>query len=88
MPRSPGSAPIRPNPGINRGYLASFLRPDGTMIEANADCGPVVLEELQNHDVSVHAPPLRNFFMKPLIQQIAEILNQRDVIKTTSFKAS
>jgi mono/diheme cytochrome c family protein/glucose/arabinose dehydrogenase len=34
--------PIRPNPGINRGYLASFLRPDGTMIEANADCGPVV----------------------------------------------
>jgi glucose/arabinose dehydrogenase/mono/diheme cytochrome c family protein len=34
--------PIRPNPGINRGYLASFLRPDGTMIEANANCGPVV----------------------------------------------
>lgn len=34
--------PIRPNPGINRGYLSSFLRPDGTMIHANADCGPVV----------------------------------------------
>ncbi len=34
--------PIRPNPGINRGYLQSFLRPDGTMIEANANCGPVV----------------------------------------------
>jgi glucose/arabinose dehydrogenase/mono/diheme cytochrome c family protein len=34
--------PIRPNPGINRGYLASFLRADGTMIEANANCGPVV----------------------------------------------
>src|SRR5207244_5463861 len=34
--------PIRVNPGINRGYLASFLRPDGTMIEANANCGPVV----------------------------------------------
>jgi glucose/arabinose dehydrogenase/mono/diheme cytochrome c family protein len=34
--------PIRPNPGINRGYLPSFLRPDGTMIQANADCGPVV----------------------------------------------
>jgi sugar lactone lactonase YvrE/mono/diheme cytochrome c family protein len=34
--------PIRPNPGINRGYMASFLRPDGTMIEANANCGPVV----------------------------------------------
>jgi hypothetical protein len=34
--------PIRPNLGINRGYLASFLRPDGTMIEANANCGPVV----------------------------------------------
>lgn len=34
--------PIRPNPGINRGYIEGFLRPDGTMIEANADCGPVV----------------------------------------------
>jgi mono/diheme cytochrome c family protein/glucose/arabinose dehydrogenase len=34
--------PIRANPGINRGYLQSFLRPDGTMIEANANCGPVV----------------------------------------------
>jgi glucose/arabinose dehydrogenase/mono/diheme cytochrome c family protein len=34
--------PIRPNPGINRGYDPSFLRADGTMIEANANCGPVV----------------------------------------------
>jgi mono/diheme cytochrome c family protein len=34
--------PIRPNPGINRGYLASFLRTDGTMIDANANCGLVV----------------------------------------------
>ena len=34
--------PIRVNPGINRGYLASFLRPDGTMKDANANCGPVV----------------------------------------------
>jgi hypothetical protein len=34
--------PIRPNPGINRGYIDSWLRPDGSMIEANADCGPVV----------------------------------------------
>jgi len=33
--------PIRPNTGINRGYIPSFLRPDGTMIEANANCGPV-----------------------------------------------
>ncbi len=34
--------PIRPNTGINRGYIASWLRADGSMIEANADCGPVV----------------------------------------------
>jgi glucose/arabinose dehydrogenase/mono/diheme cytochrome c family protein len=34
--------PIRPNTGINRGYIPSFLRPDGTMIEANANCGPIV----------------------------------------------
>lgn len=34
--------PIRPNPGINRGYIASWLRADGSMIETNADCGPIV----------------------------------------------
>ncbi|HEX4797503.1 MAG TPA: c-type cytochrome [Humisphaera sp.] len=34
--------PIRPTPGINRGYIDSWLREDGSMIEANADCGPVV----------------------------------------------
>src|SRR5438552_141314 len=34
--------PIRPNPGINRGNVKSFLRADGTMIQANANCGPVV----------------------------------------------
>jgi len=34
--------PIRVNPGINRAYVPSFLRADGTMIEANANCGPVV----------------------------------------------
>ncbi|MCA9127888.1 MAG: hypothetical protein KDB22_12415 [Planctomycetales bacterium] len=34
--------PIRPTPGINRGYIPGFLRPDGTLIEANSNCGPVV----------------------------------------------
>ena len=28
--------------GINRGYDPSYLRPDGTMINANSNCGPVV----------------------------------------------
>src|SRR5262249_6461205 len=27
---------------INRGYVPSFLRPDGTMVDANANCGPVI----------------------------------------------
>ena len=34
--------PIRPTPGINRGYLPDFLRPDGSLINANSNCGPVV----------------------------------------------
>jgi mono/diheme cytochrome c family protein/glucose/arabinose dehydrogenase len=34
--------PIRPTPGINRGYLPNFLRPDGSLINANSNCGPVV----------------------------------------------
>lgn len=34
--------PIRPTTGINRGYIDGFLRPDGSLIEANSNCGPVV----------------------------------------------
>lgn len=34
--------PIRPTPGINRGYIPGFLRADGSLIEANSNCGPVV----------------------------------------------
>ncbi len=34
--------PIRPTPGINRGYIEGFLRPDGSLVEANSNCGPVV----------------------------------------------
>ncbi len=34
--------PIRPTPGINRGYIPGFLRPDGSMVEANSNCGPVI----------------------------------------------
>lgn len=34
--------PIRPTPGINRGYIDGFLRPDGSIVEANSNCGPVV----------------------------------------------
>jgi mono/diheme cytochrome c family protein/glucose/arabinose dehydrogenase len=34
--------PIHPTPGVNRGYDASTLRPDGTLAKATATCGAVV----------------------------------------------
>ena len=34
--------PLRPNRGINRGYIPGFLRDDGSLREANSNCGPVV----------------------------------------------
>ena len=34
--------PIHPTPGVNRGYDASTLRPDGTLAKATATCGALV----------------------------------------------
>ncbi len=34
--------PIRPTPGVNRGYRPGVLRPDGTIAETNSACAPVV----------------------------------------------
>lgn len=34
--------PVRPNPGINRGYQAGIRRPDGTLERYTAVCSPVV----------------------------------------------
>ena len=34
--------PIRPNPGVNRGYWEGRLRADGTLRNADASCGPAI----------------------------------------------
>ncbi len=34
--------PVRPTPGVNRGYRPGVLRPDGTIAETNSACAPVV----------------------------------------------
>jgi putative membrane-bound dehydrogenase-like protein len=34
--------PLRPTPAVNRGYRQGFLRPDGTLKEFTAACGPCV----------------------------------------------
>jgi len=38
--------PIRPTPGVNRGYLANVLRADGTLASVTAACGPVMNRHL------------------------------------------
>jgi mono/diheme cytochrome c family protein len=34
--------PVRPTPGVNRGYRPGVLRPDGSIVETNSACAPVV----------------------------------------------
>jgi mono/diheme cytochrome c family protein/glucose/arabinose dehydrogenase len=34
--------PVRPTPGVNRGYRPGVLRPDGTIVETNSACAPAV----------------------------------------------
>ncbi|MEY4201113.1 MAG: hypothetical protein RLZZ265_2853 [Verrucomicrobiota bacterium] len=34
--------PARVNPGVNRGYQAATLKPDGTLAKYTATCGPVI----------------------------------------------
>lgn len=34
--------PVRPTPGVNRGYRPGVLRPDGSIVDTNSACAPVV----------------------------------------------
>jgi mono/diheme cytochrome c family protein/glucose/arabinose dehydrogenase len=84
--------PIRPNLGINRGYLASFLRPDGTMIEANANCGPVVYrgdnlpkELLGNVFIN---EPAGNLVRRQLFVEENGVKSSRNAYDKTEFLAS
>jgi len=84
--------PIRPNLGINRGYLASFLRPDGTMIEANANCGPVVYrgdnlpkELLGNVFIN---EPAGNLVRRQVLLEENGVKSSRNAYNKTEFLAS
>ena len=84
--------PIRPNPGINRGYLASFLRPDGTMIEANANCGPVVYrgdnlpkELLGNVFIN---EPAGNLVRRQVFTQTGDVKSSKNAYDKAEFLAS
>ncbi len=84
--------PIRPNPGINRGYLQSFLRPDGTMIEANANCGPVVFrgdnlpKELKG-DVFINEPA-GNLIRRQVITEANGVKSSKNAYDKSEFIAS
>ncbi len=84
--------PIRVNPGINRGYLQSFLRPDGTMIEANANCGPVVYrgdnlpKDLQG-DVFINEPA-GNLVRRQVFVEEKGVKSSKNAYDKTEFLAS
>jgi glucose/arabinose dehydrogenase/mono/diheme cytochrome c family protein len=84
--------PIRVNPGINRGYLASFLRPDGTMKVANANCGPVVYrgdnlpKELRG-DVFINEPA-GNLVRRQVFVEEKGVKTSRNAYNKAEFLAS
>lgn len=84
--------PIRPTTGVNRGYIAGFLRPDGTMVDANADCGPVVYRgdnlpaELRG-DVFI-SEPAGNLIRRQVVTRENGVTSSRNAYDRAEFIAS
>ena len=84
--------PIRPTPGINRGYFPGFLRKDGSLIEANSNCGPVVYrgDNLPSELVgNVFIPePAGNLIRRQIIVQSEGQKTSRNAYQKKEFLAS
>ena len=84
--------PIRPNTGINRGYIPSYLRTDGTMIEANADCGPVVyrgdnLPKELHGDIFI-SEPAGNLVRRQVLSEAKGVKSSKNAYDKAEFLAS
>jgi glucose/arabinose dehydrogenase/mono/diheme cytochrome c family protein len=84
--------PIRPTPGINRGYIETFLRPDGTMIQANANCAPVIFrgdnlpKELRG-DAFI-CEPAGNLVRRQIIVESGGVKSSKNAYDKAEFLAS
>ena len=84
--------PIRPTPGVNRAYWENRLRPDGTLRNSDASCGPAIYrgdnfpaEFYGNH---FSAEPAGNVVRRSIISEQDGILSARKAYEGKEFLSS
>ncbi len=84
--------PVRPNPGTNRAYQFGIDRPDGTLVDFTAVCGPLVYrgdrlpKELYGN-VFV-ADPAANLVSRIILEDDGTTLRARKAYENAEFLAS
>ena len=84
--------PARVNPGVNRGYQAATLKPDGTLAKYTATCGPVIYRgdnfpaEFQGN--AFIPEPSANFVRRMVLTENAGELTGTNPYKEAEFLTS
>ena len=84
--------PIHPTPGVNRGYDASTLRPDGTLSKATATCSPLIYRgDLFGPDYVGNAfipEPAANLVKRVVLREAEGVVSGATAVPGKEFLAS
>ena len=84
--------PIRPNPGTNRAYQFGVDRPDGTLAQFTAACGPVIYRgdrlPAELYGNAFVAEPTANFVSRIILDDDGTSLRGRKAYDNAEFIAS
>jgi len=84
--------PIRPTPGVNRGYWENRLRPDGTLRTSDASCGPAIYRgdnfPAEYYGDYFSAEPAANIVRRTIITEEDGILGARKAYEGKEFLRS
>ena len=84
--------PSRPNPGVNRGYWEGRLRPDGTMRNFDAACGPLIYRgdnfPAEFNGTYFNAEPAGNLVRRSIMTEADGILRGRNAYNSSEFLRS
>jgi glucose/arabinose dehydrogenase/mono/diheme cytochrome c family protein len=84
--------PIRPTPGINRGYQQNRLRPDGSMRNSDASCGPAIYRgdnfPAEFYGNYFSAEPAGNVVRRSIVTETDGILGGRKAYEGKEFLSS
>ena len=84
--------PIRPNPGVNRGYWEGRLRADGSLRNADASCGPAIYRgdnfPAEFYGNYFNAEPAGHIVHRSIITEQDGILSGRNAYEQKEFLAS